>query len=76
MEFPRHLHKDNGQFVVVKDSEQYDACKGAGWADAPDAHVEQPVEVRYADAINGAVIDFDADEPKSDDAPKRKKRAH
>lgn len=57
MEFPRHVHKENGQFVVVKDADQYDACKSAGWADQPEAHVESPQEVRYVDAINGGLSD-------------------
>lgn len=63
MEFPRHLHKENGLFVVVENAEQYDACKGAGWADQPAAHVEQPQEVRFGEAIGS--------EP-AEEAPKKK----
>lgn len=77
MEFPRHCHKPSGQFVVVGDADQYDQVKANGWADQPDAHVEQPVEVRFADAINGHVIDFDEVKPAdeaSDESPKKRGR--
>lgn len=79
MEFPRHLHKPDGLYVRVIDAEQYDAAKANGWADLPEHHVEKPVEVRFEQAINGAVIDFDATAPPTDDAPVkrgRKPKAH
>lgn len=72
MDFPRHLHKPGGLFVVVDSDEKYENVKAHGWADLPEAHVEQPVEVRYEAAINGAVIDFDEAAP--DDAPKKRGR--
>lgn len=51
MEFPRHLHKPDGLFVIVENDAQYDAVKAAGWTDQPPGAVEKPVEVRYVDAI-------------------------
>ena len=71
MDFPRHLHKDGGLYVVVENVEQYEAVKANGWADQPNAHVEQPVEVRYIDAIASSA------EPSDDapaDAPKKRGR--
>lgn len=53
--------------MVVQNAEQYEAVQANGWADLPDAHVEQPVEVRYVDAIAASA----ASEP-AEDAPKKK----
>lgn len=54
MEFPRHMHKPEGQYVAVVDQEQYDACAANGWGDQPEGHVEKPVEVRFFDAAADA----------------------
>ena len=66
MEFPRHMHKPGGLFVVVGNEAQYDECAAAGWADQASEHVEKPVEVRLEDAVKRA------DEAPADDAPKKK----
>lgn len=62
MEFPRHCHKPEGLYVVVADEAQYDAVLAAGWTPLPEAHVERPVEVSYADAV------------KADEKPKKGKK--
>lgn len=61
MEFPRHLHKPGGLYVVCPDEANFEALQPFGWALLPEAHVEQPVEVRLYDALRG--------EPKADTAP-------
>lgn len=68
MSFPRHVHQPEGRYVVVHDDETLSALLDRGWLAEPPAHVEQPVEVRLPEALNGAVIDFDATEP-IEDAP-------
>lgn len=50
MEFPRHLHKADGFYVVVSNDAEYSEMKGLGWADQPPAHVEEPKPVRLAEA--------------------------
>lgn len=73
MEFPRHLHKSDGLYVVVRDDAQYDAAKAHGWADRPDAHVEKPVEVRFVDAVRDEIAAEPIVDAPADDAPKAKK---
>jgi hypothetical protein len=63
MEFPRHLHKPGGAYVVCPDAATYDTLKAKGWALLPDAHVEQPKAVRLYDALNAAKVDFDESSP-------------
>lgn len=75
MEFPRHLHKPGGYYVEVIDKPQYDAVKAAGWTDVPEAHVEVPKEVRFADALNNTPIDFDETVPPAETpTPEKPKR--
>lgn len=69
MEFPRHLHKPDGLYVICPDEANYDALKARGWADLPAAHVEQPVEKRLYDALLEPVAED------ADDAPKRGRKA-
>lgn len=49
--FPRHMHKDGGLYVVVRDQAQYDACAAKGWADQPSAYADVPREVLLNDAL-------------------------
>lgn len=62
MDFPRHLHKPDGYFVVCASQEQYEQLEPRGWLLEPPAHVEQPKPVGIADAL-AADPAPDADEP-------------
>lgn len=66
MEFPRHCHRPEGRFVRVENEAQYDAVIAAGFTDQPEAHVETPVEVTYAEAVKGeaSADSEDAEKPK------------
>jgi hypothetical protein len=76
VEFPRHLHKASGRFVVCPDDKHYTLLAARGWALMPPAHVEQPRQVRLQDALADPIVDDAADAlPASDDPPPpRKKR--
>lgn len=61
MEFPRHLHKDGGRFVVCANADQCGELQTRGWALLPSAHVEQPIEVRLVDALAESVHEAPAE---------------
>lgn len=67
MEFPRHLHKPDGLYVVCADEEQLSELSQRGWELLPAAHVEKPIQVSLFDAlaepIKAKLIDFNEDEP-------------
>lgn len=63
MEFPRHLHKPDGLYVICPDDVTYEKLTARGWADQPPGNVAQPVEVRLYDALLEPVSE-DADAPK------------
>jgi hypothetical protein len=64
MEFPRHLHKPDGLYVVCPDDASYEKLTARGWTDQPAAHVEQPVEVRLYDALLEPADEAEAEAPK------------
>lgn len=68
MEFPRHVHKADGLYVLCPDEASYDGLKARGWADLPPAHVEQPVEVRLYDALLAKVGKADDDDNDGDES--------
>lgn len=77
MEFPRHCHKPDGLFVVVRDAEQYTAVTANGWANQPSGHVEKPIEVSYADAVKDGAGDQAPVAPVVDEPKKPgRKKAH
>jgi hypothetical protein len=52
MEFPRHLHKPGGFYVVPENQDQCDQLLARGWALVPPGHVEEPKHVTLWDALN------------------------
>lgn len=63
MEFPRHLHKPGGLYVVPENAGEYEQLKARGWLDLPPAHVEQPtpvlMHVALNEPVNATPIDVD-----------------
>lgn len=57
MEYPRHLHKAGGLYVVVANASDHEQLSAKGWALLPEAHVEQPVEVRLFEALREEVAE-------------------
>lgn len=79
MEFPRHLHKPGGLYVVPENAGEYEQLKARGWLDLPPAHVEQPtpvlMHVALNEPVNATPIDVDEAEPADDpEQPKRRGR--
>jgi hypothetical protein len=68
MEFPRHLHKPGGLYVVPENQEQCDQLLARGWALLPAAHVEQPTHVTLWDALNEPAVE--SAEPTGSVSPK------
>lgn len=66
MEFPRHLHKAGGLFVVCPDEDTYHQLHARGWALLPTEHVETPQPVSVFDALAEPAGDVApvGDEPK------------
>lgn len=67
MEFPRHLHKPGGLYVICPDESNGEALKARGWLLMPPEHVEIPVEVRLYDALlEDTAKPSDLSDPKGD----------
>lgn len=64
MDFPRHVHKANGEFLVVANQKELKAALGKGWATTPVLTDEQKEAVKKQEAAYAkAQAEAEAAEP-------------